>query len=143
MKFLRPQDRLLVRRMSTLNRPPGRVEPAPAGRLRTVRCFVRATIPAADHWSLDSTPRAPGPGGWCHSRGASLGGESPAVVPLSVMWWSWRWGMIARGLGPSRYWEDTSVEVFPPTDGPVPEIDPSKPHPARIYDYGLGGKNHS
>jgi len=35
--------------MSTLNRPPGRVEPAPAGRLRTVRCFVRATIPAADH----------------------------------------------------------------------------------------------
>jgi hypothetical protein len=34
------------------------------------------------------------------------------------------------------------VEIFPPTDGPVPEIDPSKPHPARIYDYGLGGKNH-
>ena len=28
------------------------------------------------------------------------------------------------------------------TDGPVPEIDPSKPHSARIYDYGLGGKNH-
>ena len=23
-----------------------------------------------------------------------------------------------------------------------PEIDTSKPHPARIYDYGLGGKNH-
>jgi S-adenosyl methyltransferase len=34
------------------------------------------------------------------------------------------------------------VEIFPATDGPVPEIDPSKPHPARIYDYGLGGKNH-
>ena len=34
------------------------------------------------------------------------------------------------------------MEIFPPTDGPVPEIDPSKPHSARIYDYGLGGKNH-
>jgi O-methyltransferase involved in polyketide biosynthesis len=34
------------------------------------------------------------------------------------------------------------VEIFPATDGPVPEIDPSKPHSARIYDYGLGGKNH-
>lgn len=26
------------------------------------------------------------------------------------------------------------MEIFPPTDGPVPEIDPSKPHSARIYD---------
>ena len=26
--------------------------------------------------------------------------------------------------------------------GIPPEIDTSKPHPARIYDYGLGGKNH-
>jgi hypothetical protein len=34
------------------------------------------------------------------------------------------------------------VEFFPPIDGPLPEIDPAKPHPARIYDYGLGGKNH-
>ena len=34
------------------------------------------------------------------------------------------------------------MEIFPATDGPVPEIDPSKPHSARIYDYGLGGKNH-
>ena len=34
------------------------------------------------------------------------------------------------------------MEIFPPTDGPVSEIDPSKPHSARIYDYGLGGKNH-
>jgi hypothetical protein len=25
---------------------------------------------------------------------------------------------------------------------PPPEIDITKPHPARIYDYGLGGKNH-
>jgi hypothetical protein len=24
----------------------------------------------------------------------------------------------------------------------VPAIDPSRPHPARMYDYGLGGKNH-
>src|SRR5262245_35857508 len=23
-----------------------------------------------------------------------------------------------------------------------PEIDTPRPHPARIYDYGLGGKNH-
>ena len=34
------------------------------------------------------------------------------------------------------------MEFFPPLDGPLPEIDPAKPHPARIYDYGLGGKNH-
>src|ERR1700757_72816 len=26
--------------------------------------------------------------------------------------------------------------------GLPPEIDTSRPHPARIYDYGLGGKNH-
>jgi hypothetical protein len=23
-----------------------------------------------------------------------------------------------------------------------PVIDPNRPHPARIYDYGIGGKNH-
>jgi hypothetical protein len=34
------------------------------------------------------------------------------------------------------------VEVFPVTDDPLPEIDPSRPHAARIYDYGIGGKNH-
>ncbi len=27
-------------------------------------------------------------------------------------------------------------------DGPVPEIDTSKPHPARMYNYWLGGKDH-
>ena len=27
-------------------------------------------------------------------------------------------------------------------DAPAPEIDTSRPHPARIYDYTLGGKNH-
>ena len=32
--------------------------------------------------------------------------------------------------------EDSAPEV------PVPEIDTSKPHPARMYDYYLGGKNH-
>lgn len=25
----------------------------------------------------------------------------------------------------------------------IPDIDPAKPHTARIYDYGLGGKNHA
>jgi hypothetical protein len=35
-----------------------------------------------------------------------------------------------------------SVEILPATGEPVPDIDPSKPHPARIYDYALGGKNH-
>ena len=34
------------------------------------------------------------------------------------------------------------MEVFPAVDGPVPDIDPTRPHAARIYDYGLGGKNH-
>ena len=29
-----------------------------------------------------------------------------------------------------------------PDSGLPPEVDTSRPHPARIYDYGLGGKNH-
>jgi SAM-dependent methyltransferase len=29
-----------------------------------------------------------------------------------------------------------------PRQGPPAEIDTSRPHPARIYDYALGGKNH-
>ena len=29
-----------------------------------------------------------------------------------------------------------------PRQGPPAEIDTSRPHPARIYDYSLGGKNH-
>ncbi|HEX3957696.1 MAG TPA: SAM-dependent methyltransferase [Trebonia sp.] len=28
------------------------------------------------------------------------------------------------------------------TEAPVPEIDVTRPHPARMYDYCLGGKNH-
>ncbi len=31
---------------------------------------------------------------------------------------------------------------FPAEEAPLPEIDTTRPHPARIYDYGLGGKNH-
>ena len=27
-------------------------------------------------------------------------------------------------------------------DSPIPEIDTSRPHPARMYDYYIGGKNH-
>ena len=27
-------------------------------------------------------------------------------------------------------------------DLPVPDIDTSRPHPARMYDYYIGGKNH-
>jgi S-adenosyl methyltransferase len=34
------------------------------------------------------------------------------------------------------------VEDFPEQEAPAPEIDTSKAHPARIYDYTLGGKNH-
>ena len=29
-----------------------------------------------------------------------------------------------------------------PREAQTPEIDTSRPHPARIYDYALGGKNH-
>src|SRR6202044_1421365 len=35
-----------------------------------------------------------------------------------------------------RTWERRRMSELPP------EIDTSRPHPARIYDYGLGGKNH-
>jgi hypothetical protein len=38
--------------------------------------------------------------------------------------------------------EDAGVEDFPDSEAPVPEIDISKPHPARIYDYTIGGRNH-
>jgi SAM-dependent methyltransferase len=31
---------------------------------------------------------------------------------------------------------------LPAAEAPVPEIDTSRPHPARIYDYYLGGKDH-
>jgi len=35
------------------------------------------------------------------------------------------------------------VSGVPRSDsGLPPEVDTSRPHPARIYDYGLGGKNH-
>jgi hypothetical protein len=37
--------------------------------------------------------------------------------------------------------ENVSVEGSAP-EAVVPEIDTSKPHPARMYDYYLGGKNH-
>ena len=38
--------------------------------------------------------------------------------------------------------EDVSVENSPATEAPVPQVDVSRPHPARMYDYYLGGKNH-
>jgi hypothetical protein len=34
------------------------------------------------------------------------------------------------------------VKGFPAVGDAVPDIDPTRPHAARIYDYGLGGKNH-
>src|SRR5579862_5317053 len=37
--------------------------------------------------------------------------------------------------------ESMRVEGSAP-ENVVPEIDTSKPHPARMYDYYLGGKNH-
>jgi hypothetical protein len=37
--------------------------------------------------------------------------------------------------------DNVNVEGFAP-EAAVPEIDTSKPHPARMYDYYLGGKNH-
>jgi hypothetical protein len=38
--------------------------------------------------------------------------------------------------------EGISMEGFPATEAPVPQIDVSRPHTARMYDYYLGGKNH-
>jgi hypothetical protein len=38
--------------------------------------------------------------------------------------------------------EGVSVEGSPVTEVPVPQVDVSRPHPARMYDYYLGGKNH-
>jgi S-adenosyl methyltransferase len=36
----------------------------------------------------------------------------------------------------------SAVDAAVGDDGPGPEIDTSKPHPARMYDYYIGGKNH-
>jgi hypothetical protein len=44
-------------------------------------------------------------------------------------------------VSPSRSEDSVSVEGSAP-GAAVPEIDTSKPHPARMYDYYLGGKNH-
>ncbi|MEV5411148.1 SAM-dependent methyltransferase [Thermopolyspora sp. NPDC052614] len=41
------------------------------------------------------------------------------------------------GGGPDRFLRDTAAEA-----APAPDIDTSKPHPARIYDYWLGGKHN-
>jgi hypothetical protein len=38
--------------------------------------------------------------------------------------------------------EDVSVEDTPVAEASVPQIDVSRPHTARMYDYYLGGKNH-
>jgi hypothetical protein len=38
--------------------------------------------------------------------------------------------------------EDVSVDDSPAAEAPVPQVDVSRPHPARTYDYYLGGKNH-
>jgi hypothetical protein len=38
--------------------------------------------------------------------------------------------------------EGVSVEDSPVAATPVPQVDVSRPHPARMYDYYLGGKNH-
>jgi hypothetical protein len=35
-----------------------------------------------------------------------------------------------------------NVEGSPLTDAPAPQVDVNRPHPARMYDYYLGGKNH-
>jgi hypothetical protein len=41
----------------------------------------------------------------------------------------------------SRSEDSVGVEGFAP-GAAVPQVDTSKPHPARMYDYYLGGKNH-
>ena len=41
------------------------------------------------------------------------------------------------GGGPNRFLRNTAAEA-----APAPDIDTSKPHPARIYDYFLGGKHN-
>jgi hypothetical protein len=38
--------------------------------------------------------------------------------------------------------EGVSVEGVPVASGPVPQIDVSRPHPARVYDHHLGGKDN-
>jgi hypothetical protein len=38
--------------------------------------------------------------------------------------------------------EKANVKGYPVADDAIPDIDTSRPHAARIYDYGLGGKNH-
>jgi hypothetical protein len=38
--------------------------------------------------------------------------------------------------------EDVHVNDFPAAEDPVPQVDVSRPHAARMYDYYLGGKNH-
>jgi len=39
----------------------------------------------------------------------------------------------------SRRIEDASAENSPTAEAPVQQIDATRPHPARMYDYYLGG----
>jgi hypothetical protein len=48
-------------------------------------------------------------------------------------------------IAPDEVWAETGRQadvVISPTDAPVPEFDTSRPHPARMYDCFLGGKDH-
>jgi hypothetical protein len=49
---------------------------------------------------------------------------------------------LRRGRRITLIVKDVSVEGSGEGEAPAPVIDISRPHPARIYDYGLGGKNH-
>jgi S-adenosyl methyltransferase len=45
-------------------------------------------------------------------------------------------------MGGGAETEGWNVGVSAGDEAPLPEIDTTRPHAARIYDYGLGGKNH-
>ena len=49
------------------------------------------------------------------------------------------WPHLSQALGTLKSW---ASRLIPDMSDLPPEIDVSRPHPARMYDYYLGGKNH-
>jgi hypothetical protein len=65
-------------------------------------------------------------------HGPDLTGTGPTATPG---WWA------EPALPPAAAWPDSSLTRREPPS-PGARFDPSVPHPARVYDYWLGGKDH-
>ena len=65
-----------------------------------------------------------------------------SAVTHAAKWDATR-AMSASLTGPQARWQPNFVIIrFVTSESQVPGIDTTRPHPARVYDYLIGGKNH-